>query len=1176
MTCSRRRKSSPAPRSSPSTSPTTLDSRKDATPAAEALASARKALDAETDAYTPIRGASKSAESPLDLKPADVFTYPTTSTGRRTALANWLTDRKNPLTARVAVNHIWMRHFGTPLVPTVFDFGRKGTPPTHPALLDWLAVDFMEHGWSMKRLHRMIVTSDAYRRSSSAAGADPKTLAADPENRLYWRMNPRRMEAQVVRDSLLTLAGVLVETPGGPPISPSEEESPRRSLYFVHSHNDHARFLTTFDDAGVLDCYRRAESVVPAQALALWNSKLAMTMGSKIAARLDARLGRVDDSAFAAEAFRTILASPPKPDELAACEQALAELKTLLVKRGAADPARKAREILVQSLLNHNDFITVPMTREARTMTHHDRSHPPCPGSHRRRFLADMGMGFTGLALGAMLQRDGIARASSEGIWTPPDGRPHFAPKAKSVIWLFMNGGVSHMETFDPKPELNKYAGKTIAETPYKGTQDPKKLALARVVVVNDANGQQRGQLYPLQVGWKKYGQSGTEVSDWLPNIGNCVDDIAVIRSMWTTDNNHGAQTPVPHRAARPRRPSSPTIGSWIHYGLGSLNDDLPQLRRRSGRRSPTAAGAWEADGAGYLGPEHDGVRRARSTPPGPLPLRPRPGKSVSAAEEQRGDFALDGPAQPDLRTVQVPRGRRRSAARIKSYELAYPDADGRCPRLIRPPQCRAPRTTADPLRDRSTRPLPRVRLGRCLAARRLVERGSPLRPDLPRDRRRRPGGLGRPQRPCKANHSRQLQAQDRPADRRAAQGPQADRGLLDDTIVVWATEFGRTPGAQNADGPGSPRLSASRSGWPAAGSRGGSSTAATDELGFHAVTDRHYVTDIHATILHLMGLDSRKLEVPGRKRLEIDHGTPIPRDPGVSLGSPPWYGEADATFRPEPRRPPSDPTMTGEMDHPPEPLRSFGGIAGAEAVAPALLDVEAAHDRYRGHRDAGRILANSVEALRIELTYHSNAIEGSTLTLRETQLVVEGFAPAGGKTLREVYEARNHDRALREIERWATGRPSPSSLTEQDILDVHAQVLADIDDRSADRFRSGRVLITGTRFVPPGSHKFGELITNMLELANRDGQHPVLQAAELHYNLVAIHPFTDGNGRTARLFMNYHLLRQGYPLTIIEVEQRAEYLSALEDANAGRCEPFAAFILRSTARSIERLIGED
>ena len=261
-----------------------------------------------------------------------------------------------------------------------------------------------------------------------------------------------------------------------------------------------------------------------------------------------------------------------------------------------------------------------------------------------------------------------------------------------------------------------------------------------------------------------------------------------------------------------------------------------------------------------------------------------------------------------------------------------------------------------------------------------------------------------------------------------------------------------------------------------------------------------------------------------------------------------------------------------GMTQQPPEPLQEFRGLA--EALAPALGDVEAAYARYREERDSGLILANSVEALRVELTYHSNAIEGSTLSLRETQLVLEGYAPPGGKTLREIYEARNHDRALRMIERRVEERPQPSAITDQDLLDIHAQVLADIDPRSAGRLRDSRVLIRGTRFIPPGSHRFGELIPRMLELANLEGVPPALQAAELHYNLVAVHPFGDGNGRTARLLMNYHLLRHGYPHTIIEVGERADYLSALEEANAGRPQRFAAFVLHCIERSIQRLIG--
>ena len=131
----------------------------------------------------------------------------------------------------------------------------------------------------MKHIHRLIVTSNTYRLTSSSAGAASETLAADPDNRFYWRANPIRMEAQVVRDSLLYLAGELDLTRGGPSIPVNDEASRRRSLYFVHSHNEHQKFLSMFDDASVLECYRRAESIVPQQALALENSPLATDHG---------------------------------------------------------------------------------------------------------------------------------------------------------------------------------------------------------------------------------------------------------------------------------------------------------------------------------------------------------------------------------------------------------------------------------------------------------------------------------------------------------------------------------------------------------------------------------------------------------------------------------------------------------------------------------------------------------------------------------------------------------------------------------------------------------------------------------------------------------------------------------------------------------------------------------
>ena len=186
-------------------------------------------------------------------------------------------------------------------------------------------------------------------------------------------------------------------------------------------------------------------------------------------------------------------------------------------------------------------------------------------------------MGFTGLVLGAMLQRDGVARATEAATaYRLPDGKPHFAPKAKSVIWLFMVGGTSQMESFDPKPELNKYAGKTIAESPYKATlESPFVKKNLREVI--DGLHKVHPAIYPMQVGYKKRGQSGIEVSDWWPHVGDCIDDIAVVRSMWTTDNNHGAQIQF-HTGRHSLEGMFPTIGSWVHYGLGSLNDNLPQF----------------------------------------------------------------------------------------------------------------------------------------------------------------------------------------------------------------------------------------------------------------------------------------------------------------------------------------------------------------------------------------------------------------------------------------------------------------------------------------------------------------------------------------------------------------------------------------------------------------------
>jgi len=275
-----------------------------------------------------------------------------TSSGRRTALAEWITDRENPLTARVAVNHIWMRHMGDPLVKTVFDFGRRGDRPTQPELLDWMAAELMSNDWSMKHLHRIIVSSEAYRMSSSTSGAALQA-ERDPENRSWWRRFPIRLESQAVRDSILSLAGTLDLTMSGPPVQPAQQAmSKRRSLYFFHSNNSRNLFLTMFDEALVKDCYRRDQSIVPQQALALTNSSLVLDSAGQIAARLSVE--EPDDTAFAREAFATILGIDAAASELTASIEALAEWKKL-----PGTDTLAARTHLVWVLLNHNDFVTV-------------------------------------------------------------------------------------------------------------------------------------------------------------------------------------------------------------------------------------------------------------------------------------------------------------------------------------------------------------------------------------------------------------------------------------------------------------------------------------------------------------------------------------------------------------------------------------------------------------------------------------------------------------------------------------------------------------------------------------------------------------------------------------------------------------------------------------------------
>jgi hypothetical protein len=274
-----------------------------------------------------------------------------------------LTDARNPLLARVAANHLWTRHMGVSLVPNVFDFGRKGGVPSHPELLDWLASELVESGWSMKHLHRLIVSSAVYRMSSSQAGAG-ENLEKDPDNVHLWRRSPIRLESEVVRDSILALAGELDWTRGGPPVGAAQQAtSKRRSLYFYHSNNERNLFLTTFDQAAVKECYRREESIVPQQALALSNSSLVLEAAARIAVKISAGVsggvGPEADAEFVRAAYMYVLGVGAREAEVAACLRALAAWRNAAGAPEAPAARHAERSNLVWALLNHNDFVTL-------------------------------------------------------------------------------------------------------------------------------------------------------------------------------------------------------------------------------------------------------------------------------------------------------------------------------------------------------------------------------------------------------------------------------------------------------------------------------------------------------------------------------------------------------------------------------------------------------------------------------------------------------------------------------------------------------------------------------------------------------------------------------------------------------------------------------------------------
>ena len=464
--------------------------------------------------------------------------------------------------------------------------------------------------------------------------------------------------------------------------------------------------------------------------------------------------------------------------------------------------------------------------------------------SSRRRFLRNLTAGFSGIALESLLADD--------FAWKPPSGLAHHRPRARRVIWLFMRGGVSHMESFDPKPALNQYAGKSILETPFKGVQTSEKLKKVRVVVVNDANGQQRNTIYPLQVGYRQHGQCGVEISDWFPHIASCADQIAFVRSMWTTDDNHGAQVQF-HSGRHMLDPREPTIGAWVTYGLGSMSDELPRFVNMGPRYFDVRDGH-------YLGPAYDAVNM-KVDPKNPLAYA-SPEVALSN-QEQAEQFDLVH--RLNILAAEEYPGDAMLLARIRNYELAF-RMQRAVPAVLRLDEESDATKKLYGMDEKVTEPFGR----QLLVARRMAERGVRFIQIQHGDGA---AGAWDAHSGLKANHSGLSAQVDKPVA--GLLKDLKSRGLLDDTIVVFATEFGRTPGSQSGDGRDHHPYGFSI--WMAGGGiQGGVIHGTTDEIGFHAEEDPHYVTDVHATIHHLLGLNPRHLEIPGRKRLDRDYGEVI------------------------------------------------------------------------------------------------------------------------------------------------------------------------------------------------------------------------------------------------------------------------------------------------------------
>ena len=451
----------------------------------------------------------------------------------------------------------------------------------------------------------------------------------------------------------------------------------------------------------------------------------------------------------------------------------------------------------------------------------------------RREFLHNIGGGFTSLALTGMLAKDGFLSqqtlaSDGETEWMSPmkPKAPHFLPKAKNVIFLFMYGGPSHVDTFDYKPDLYPLDGKTID-----------------VKTFGRGGHKNQGRVVGPKWGFKQYGQSGKYVSDLFPNVGEHVDDIAFIHSMTAESPIHGSAMLMMNSGQI--LSGRPSMGSWVNYGLGTSNQNLPGYVVMLDQSGGPISGAknWTS---GYMPASYQGtVFRPKGTPI----LDLKNARNMSANEQQ---VLLKHLSHFNHGHLSERVDNSNLAARIASYELAYKmqssapeavDVEGEAEHIKKMYGIDHDRTE-----DFGKK---------CLLARRLVERGV-------RFIQIYSGGAHNDQNwdahgDLKKNHDWHAGNTDKPIAGLLKDLKQ--RGMLDETLVIWGGEFGRQPTAEYAQGTGRDHNAYGFTMWMACGGiKGGVSVGETDELGSQAVSNRFQVKHLHSTVLNLMGMNPMDL----------------------------------------------------------------------------------------------------------------------------------------------------------------------------------------------------------------------------------------------------------------------------------------------------------------------------